>query len=118
MKTVVCICCMVFVTITAIAQEPIDGIWNMGKKNTKLEIKEKKKGVHIGTIISSDDANASIGMQLLKDIYIKEGQWKGKLYATKKKKWIDVILEVTENTLYVDLKAGIITKTLEWTKEG
>ncbi len=108
--------CMLFLAITMNAQQAITGIWNMGKDNTKIEITEEN-GVFGGKIVSSDNANAKIGNQLLKEVKSVGGEWKGKLYSPKKGKWFDAVLVEEGDLLLVTVKAGIMSKTVEWKKE-
>ena len=115
MKTVFTFCILCSV-LTMHAQQSLAGIWNMGKDNTKIEITEEN-GVSEGKIVSSDNAKAKIGNQLLKDVKSVGGEWKGKLYSPKKNKWFNAVLEEKGNQLLVTVKAGFMSKTLEWKKE-
>ena len=110
MKTIVITICILFSSITLTAQDDIAGIWNMGKGNTKVEIKGSE-----GKIISSDKLEP--GTLILKDITANEDNWKGKLYSANKKKWLDAELKAKGNQLIVTVDAGFITKTLKWSKE-
>jgi len=65
------------------AQQLLEGTLNTGEENTKIEITEDN-AVFCAKILSSDNANAKIGKQILKDITFSNGEWKGKLYAAKK----------------------------------
>lgn len=102
--------------LTMNAQQSLTGIWNIGKANTKIEI-TVINGVYEGKIVASDNANAKIGKRLLKDIKLDEGEWKGKLFAAKRGKWMDAVLKEKGNQLLVTVKAGFSSKTLEWVKE-
>ncbi|MEM7104455.1 MAG: hypothetical protein AAF502_15065 [Bacteroidota bacterium] len=103
-------------TLTMNAQQSLNGIWNTGKENTKIEISEVD-GVLEGKIFSSDNPNVKIGKVLLKDIKSVKGEWQGKLFAAKKEKWMDTVIKENGNQLLITVKAGIMRKTLEWTKE-
>ena len=92
------------------AQDDISGVWNMGKGNTKVEIKGSE-----GKVISSD--KLELGTLILKEIIANEDNWKGKLYSAKKKKWLDAELKAKGNQLLVTVDTGFITKTLKWSKE-
>ncbi len=115
MKTVL-MCFILFSTLTLSAQQTPSGIWNTGKDNTKIEIKEEN-GVYAGKIVSSDNAKAEIGKLLLKEIELVDGEWKGKLFAAKKGKWMDAVLKEKGNQLLITVKAGLMKKTIEWVKE-
>ena len=105
--------CILFSTLTMNAQQSIAGIWNTGKDNTKIEI-TAVNGVYEGIIVSSDNAKAKIGKILLKDIQSVGGKWKGKLFAAKKGKWMDAVLEEKGSQLVITVSAGWMSKTIEW----
>lgn len=108
--------CMLFSALAMNAQQSLAGTWNMGKDNTKIEFTEDN-GVYAGTIISSDNTKAKIGTQIIKEVKSVGGEWKGKMYSPKKKKWYNAVLKEEGDQLLVTIKAGMISKTLEWKKE-
>lgn len=110
-------CCILFSTLLMHAQESsLGGIWDMGQDDTKIEI-TKNNGIYEGRIASSDNANAKIGNLILKEVKSVSGKWKGKLYSPKKKQWFDAVLNVEGKKLLVTVKSGVMSKTVEWTKE-
>ncbi|MEM9821236.1 MAG: hypothetical protein AAF985_09200 [Bacteroidota bacterium] len=113
---IVFMCCILFSTLTMNAQPSIAGTWNTGKDNTKVEITEVN-GVYEGKIVASDNDNAPIGKQLLKEIKSVDGEWKGKLFAAKRGKWMDAVLKEEDSQLKVTVKAGWKRKTIKWAKE-
>jgi len=104
-----------FTALTINAQQSLEGTWNTGQDNTNIEISEKG-GVYQGIVVSSDNDKVTIGKQFLKDIKLVDGKWKGKMYSPKKDKWFDAILEGKEDQLWIQVKAGMMSKTLEWKK--
>jgi len=84
---------MLFSTLAINAQQSIAGIWNTGKENTKVEIAEAD-GIYEDKIVSSDNAKAKIGKQMLKEISFVDGVWKGKI-----------------------VQAGLMSKTVQWSKD-
>jgi len=106
---------LLFATLSINAQS-IAGIWNTGEDNTKIEITEDN-GVFSGKILSSDNAKANIGNQILKDVNFINGEWKGKLYAAKKGDWYDATLEEKDSQLDITIKVGFMSKTIIWKKE-
>ncbi|NQX84666.1 MAG: hypothetical protein HRT67_01875 [Flavobacteriaceae bacterium] len=110
MKTIVFTICILLSTFPMTAQDNISGVWDLGEGNTKLEIKGSE-----GKVISSDNLEA--GTLLLKDIISNNDKWNAKLYSPKKKKWFDATLKDSGNLLLVTIKAGFMSKTLEWMKE-
>jgi len=108
--------CILFSALTMNAQESLGGTWNMGQDDTTIEI-TKNNGIYEGRVASSDNANAKIGNLILKDVKSVSGKWKGKLYSPKKKEWFDATLKVEGKQLLVTVKSGMMSKTVEWTKE-
>jgi hypothetical protein len=84
-------------------------------ENTLVKIFEKE-GVYFGEIVSSDNPNAEIGKQLIKDLMRENGKWKGKLYVIKKKKWVNAVMELEDSYVKITIKAGFRKKTIEWKK--
>jgi hypothetical protein len=97
------------------AQTDLAGNWDTGMENTLVKIFEKK-GVYFGEIVSSDNPEAEIGKQLIKDLMHENGKWKGKLYAVKKKKWVNAVVELEDGHMKITIKAGFKKKTIEWNK--
>lgn len=98
------------------AQQPIEGIWNSGTENTKVEISQKN-GEWVGKIISSDNEKATTGTVILKNLKKQHEIWKGELYSPRKKEWFDAVLKVEGSQLLVTVKSGLANKTVKWTKE-
>jgi uncharacterized protein (DUF2147 family) len=94
------------------SQTDLTGTWDTGKDNTLVKIFEKE-GVYLGEIVSSDNPEA-IGKQIIKDIMHKDGEWKGKLYAAQKKKWVDAKMNLEDDNLKIAIKAGFFKKTIKW----
>lgn len=115
MKAILTLCIM-FSALAMHAQASLAGTWDMGKDNTKIEIKEGN-GVYEGRLASSDNANAKIGNLILKEVKSVGGIWRGKLYAPKKKEWYDAALKAEGTQLLVTVKSGWMSKTVKWTKE-
>lgn len=115
MKNLVLLIVMFFTTISMNAQS-LAGVWNTGEDYTKIEISEDN-GVYNGKIHSSDNAKAKIGNPILKDVKFSNGKGEGKIYAAKKGKWYDAILEENGNKLNITIKVGFMSKTLTWEKE-
>lgn len=107
---------MLFLTIGMNAQQSISGIWNIGQDNTKIEITETDD-IYEAKIISSGNSKVKIGSQFLKDVKSVGREWKGKLYNLKKGKWYDVIIVGKGSKMLATVKAGFMSKTLEWNKE-
>ena len=110
------ICYIVFSPMVMNAQASLDGIWNMGQDNTKIEITEDN-GSYVGKIVSSDNANAKIGNIILKDVKSVGGKWKGKMYSPKRNEWYDAVVALEGKQLLLTVGSGFKSKTLKWIKE-
>ena len=97
------------------AQQPIEGIWDSGTENTKVEISQNN-GEWVGKIISSDNEKATIGKVILKDLKKQNVIWKGELFVVKRQKWADV--EILPNGTKLDLivSAGPSSRKVQWSK--
>lgn len=108
--------CILFLALNANAQESLVGTWNTGKENTRIAI-TKENDSYQGKIVSSDNPQAKAGTQLLKDIKSVGGEWKGKMFIPKKKKWYNATFKEKGNELLITVKAGFMSKSVAWIKE-
>ncbi|NRA48976.1 MAG: DUF2147 domain-containing protein [Phaeodactylibacter sp.] len=108
--------CLLFSAFAINAQQALTGVWNTGTDGTKIEI-TKVDGIYTGKLISSDNVKAKIGRTILKEVKRTDGAWKGKLYSPKKDNWYDALLEEKANQLLITIKAGWMSKTVEWQRE-
>ena len=104
---------VLFSTLSINSQQSIEGIWNTGKENTKIEIKKTNNEIE-GTILSSDNAKAPIGKLMIKEVVEKNGVFKGKLLAIKKGKWVDAVFNRKGNILNITVSSGWMSKTIQW----
>ena len=104
-----------FMTLGLSAQDFPKGVWLTGEENTKIETYEKE-GAWYGKIVSSDNPQAKIGNDILRGFRQADGKWKGKLFAAKRGKILDAVIEPTEDDLNITVVAGFFTKTLVWKK--
>jgi hypothetical protein len=94
-------------------EHSIVGTWNTLEDNTKIQIVEEK-GMLIGKIKSSDNPNAQVGKLILKDLVKSGNTWTGKIFAVKRKEWIDVEITFDNNSLNLKIQYGIVTRNLIW----
>lgn len=113
MKQLSIIFCVLFSVLPIDEQLPIEGVWNTGKENTKIEIKKSNNQIE-GKILSSDNVRVPVGKLMIKDIVEKNGVFEGKLYVIKYRKWIDVLLNRKETELIISISSGRIHKTIRW----
>jgi uncharacterized protein (DUF2147 family) len=96
------------------AQSTLDGLWDTGEANTKINV-SKKNSLWSG-VVKASDIKDDIGELILKDLKKDGGKWTGKIYAPKRKEWYDVEIIAQENNLKLKVSAGIFSKSLEWKK--
>ncbi len=106
---------LLLMSVSVSAQEAIQGLWQTGKENTKIEISQNN-GEWVGKIKSSDNEKATIGKLILKDLKKQNEKWVGKLFVVKRQEWYDV--EITPNGTKLDLivSAGFLEKKIQWYK--
>lgn len=97
------------------AQQSIEGIWDTGTENTKIEISQNN-GEWVGKIISSDNEKATIGKVILKDLKKQNEIWKGELFVVKRQKWTDVEIVPNGNKLDLIVSAGPSSRKVQWSK--
>jgi len=106
---------VLFAALSVQAQSPIAGIWETGQANTQVEIKEVN-GQLEGVILQSDNANAPVGTQIIKDVKQDGNAYRGKLYAIKKGEWVDATITREGEMLNLKITSGWRSKTVEWEK--
>lgn len=97
------------------AQEAIQGLWQTGRENTKIEISQNN-GDWIGKIKSSDNEKVNIGKVILKDLKKQNEKWIGKLFVVKKQKWYDVEIIPNKTKLDLTVSTGFFEKKVQWSK--
>ena len=102
-------------SFSVFGQSQLNGTWNTGEDNTKIEISESESLI-TGNIKSSDNPKAQIGKVILKDLKEEGNNWKGKIFAAKKQKWYEAVITPKGNTLEIEISVGFFSKTIEWTK--
>ena len=116
MKKIQCLIVILSFLTSLTAQDFPKGIWLTGEENTKIETYQKE-GAWYGKIVSSDNPKAKIGKDILRDFKAKDGEWKGKLFAAKRGKILNAVIEPNEEVLTITVSAGFFTKTLAWKRE-
>jgi len=115
MKILTFLILALFSTLSMNAQLIAD-VWNTGEDNTKVELTEND-GIVTGIILSSDNSEAKIGNQILKDFKMSNGEWKGKIYAAKRGEWYDATIKENGDQLDITIKVGWASKTVTWKKD-
>jgi hypothetical protein len=109
MKILVLFLGVLLTSISMNAQQSINGIWNTGQDNTKIKIDNT-----IGKIHSSDNAKATVGKLIIKDLNKVGNSYKGKLYLIRRNLWADAVFVPNGKLLNVTISAGFQKKTVVW----
>ncbi|QMU64770.1 MAG: DUF2147 domain-containing protein [Flavobacteriaceae bacterium] len=117
LRNVITLVLMTLFSITIYAQsESVVGEWVVGKQNTVIKIAQENEA-YTGKIVSSNNEKAEIGKLMVKDVKQVEGQWKGKVYSPKRKKWYDTTFIPNKKELNIELSVGFFNKTITWVEK-
>jgi len=111
MKTFLIFFGLLLTSISMNAQQSIEGLWNTGQDNTKIEIISTAGKIH-----SSDNEKATVGKLIVKELKKMDNTYKGKIYLIKRNRWVDAVFVPNGNFLNVTISAGLQSKTLKWSK--
>jgi len=106
---------MLYFPLCAEAQSDLEGVWQTGEDNSKVEVFEQD-GEYFGKLISSDNPKAKIGTEILRNFSQVNGVWQGTLYAVKRDKLYKASIAPSPDTLNITVSAGMLTQKLSWTK--
>lgn len=113
MKIIAALLIVLFTSLSTSAQSSIEGIWDTGKNQTKIEIMGTGDEI-LGKIYSSDNVKAEVGKLIIKDLKEYGEVYKGKLYAVKKNRWVDATFSSKGEKLIIKVSAGFRSKTIAW----
>ena len=103
------LCCLISTTI--LAQKKSDDFSGKWKADQDFIIQIVKKGDGFeGTILEKNKV-------ILSDIKFVSNQWKGTLIRPKDGKKMNCSLKLLENQLKIQVKQGLVSKTLTWIKQ-
>jgi len=91
----------------------LEGNWQTGEDNSVVQVFEQDSE-YFGKLVSSDNPNAKMGTQILRNFKQVDGVWKGTLYAAKRDQLLDAVITPQANTLNITVKAGLVSKKLAW----
>lgn len=97
------------------AQGALDGKWQTGEDNSVVEVTEAG-GVAVGKLVSSDNPNAVMGTEILRNVTKTGDVWSGKIWAAKRKKLMDATITPSADTLEIKVSAGIASRTVTWAR--
>lgn len=117
-RNIITILLLTLFNVTSYAQSEYNlaGEYIIGEQNTIVKIVEQDN-VYSGKVIASESPKAKIGNLMVKELKQTKGKWKGKVYAPRRKKWIDAEFTPKENSLEIKVKVGFMSKTMEWKRK-
>lgn len=90
-----------------------EGIWVHKEDASRIEIYEDQ-GKLSGKLVSSRHPFIETGIDILKDLEYKDGKWQGKIYISKKKRWVDAFFVQRDNLLFIELDLGYEIQKVHW----
>ena len=95
------------------AQKPLEGVWLVGKKNTKVQTYQKGDE-WFGKVIETDSPKMKIGTDILLNFKMVDGEWLGQMYVVRFGKKINARIEAQKDVLLVHMTKGFISKKMKW----
>ena len=95
------------------AQKPLEGIWLVGKKNTKVQTYQKGDE-WFGKVIETDSPKMKIGTDILLNFKKIDGEWLGQMYAVRFGKKMNAKIEAQKDVLLIHVTKGFISKEMKW----
>lgn len=90
-----------------------EGIWVHKENASQIEIYEHQ-GKLSGKLISSRHPFLETGIEILKDMEYINGKWQGKIYISKKKRWVEAYFKQKDNLLFIELDLGYEIQKVHW----
>ena len=100
-----------FLMMPLIGQESVNGIWDLGKENTHVEIYQNGD-IWEGKVISSDNEKMKAGILMLRNLVYEDGVWKGEFYIPKMKSWGKATLVRDGNNIRMTVKKSLMKKKI------
>jgi len=99
------------------AQNPLEGVWLVGKKNTKVQTYQKGDE-WFGKVIETDSPKMKIGTDILLNFKMVDGEWLGQMYVVRFGKKMNARIEAQKDVLLVEVTKGIISKQMKWIRDN
>jgi len=90
-----------------------EGTWLTGTDGSKIATYQKE-GQWFGKLVASNNKNAPIGIDVLRNFTLVAGEWQGKVYSIKRDQLADATIEPSKNKLLIEVSIAFFSKTLEW----
>jgi len=102
--------------VSDIAKSLTEGVWLTGTDGSKIATYQKD-GQWFGKLVASDNKDAPIGIDVLRNFTLKEGEWQGEVYSVKRDQLADATIEPGNDKLVIEVSIAFFSKTLEWHNE-
>lgn len=116
MKAITAFLLLIWSSIGFAQTASIEGRWQTANGQSIIEISQAKTGQWQGVIVESKEKQQAKSQQILSSITKTQGGYKGKIYAVKAGKHLDVRITCVDNTLLLKVKAGFLSKEVIWTR--
>ena len=103
-----------FIAGQLFAQASIEGRWDTGEQQSRVEISTTAQGI-TGTIVSSDEPRV-VGKKNLRNLKKVGEHWEGELYAFKRQRWFDLKIEERGDQLELNISVGFFSTQRTWTR--
>ncbi len=97
-------------------QSMTEGVWLTGTDGSKIATYQKG-GKWFGKLIASNNKNAPIGIDVLRNFTLEDGQWSGEVYSIKREQLADATIKPSQAKLVIEVSIAFFSKTLEWSSE-
>lgn len=101
-----------------ITADSIVGKWKDPDDGAVVQI-ENEGAYYEGALVEDAQHPDGVSMKIFKNLVFdsEKGMWKGQVYSVKKKKDYNVEIKMSDPaTFTMKAKAGIISKTIEWSR--
>ncbi len=94
-------------------KEMNEGIWLTGTDDSKIATYQKGEQ-WFGKLVASNNEDAPLGIDVLRNFTFEDGQWRGEIYSIKRDQLADATIEPSSDKLIIEVSIAFFSKTLEW----
>jgi len=98
------------------AEALIKAVWLTGTNGGKVATYQIN-GQWFGKLVASDNKDAPLGTEILRNFIFEGGQWHGEVYSIKRDQLADATIKPSANKLVIEVSIAFFSKTLEWHNE-
>lgn len=110
----------VFFSAATVAKENntviTSAVWLTGNDGGKIQT-YLKNGQWFGKLVASDNENAPLGTEVLRNFSFKDGEWQGEVYSIKRDQLANATITPSDDKLVIEISIAFFSKTLAWHKE-